>query len=137
MTGSGPAGLPSAAPAGDWSEKVLTGTVLPSVLGGAVFQPEVRPVVVFVLAQPGIGKTLIVDLVHAALMRRGGAVRVDCDAYKNVHPRYAAFLAEDVCCPALKMPTEAAFTVPTSCDGDAPPVGVPAGRLSARCRFRR
>ncbi|MFK0114133.1 zeta toxin family protein [Streptomyces sp. NPDC091217] len=96
MTGSGPAGLPTAALAGDWSEKVLTGTVLPSVLGGAVPHPEVRPVAVFVLAQPGSGKTLIVDLVHAALMRRGGAVRVDRDAYKNVHPGYTAFLAEDV-----------------------------------------
>ncbi|WP_307628842.1 zeta toxin family protein [Streptomyces turgidiscabies] len=55
-----------------------------------------RPVVVFVAAQPGSGKTLVVDLVHAALMKRGGAVRVDRDAYKNVHPRYTAFLAEDV-----------------------------------------
>ena len=41
------------------------------------------------------------------------------------------------CCPALKMPTKAAFTMPTNCDGDAPPVGVPAGRSSVRCRFRR
>lgn len=38
-------------------------------------------------------------------------------------------------CPALKMPTRAAFTVPTNCDGAAPPVGVPAGRSSARCRL--
>ncbi|MEV7470863.1 zeta toxin family protein [Streptomyces kronopolitis] len=80
---------------GDWSEEVLAGTVLPGVLDGAVPQPA-RPVVVFVAGQPGSGKTMVVDLVHAALQRRGGAVRVDRDAYKAVHPHYGAFVAEDV-----------------------------------------
>ncbi|MDX2576731.1 zeta toxin family protein [Streptomyces scabiei] len=50
----------------------------------------------FVAGQAGSGKTLVVDLVHAALERRGGAVRVDRDAYKNIHPHYAALLSEDV-----------------------------------------
>ncbi|GGN64178.1 ATP/GTP-binding protein [Streptomyces kronopolitis] len=82
---------------GDWSEEVLAGTVLPGVLDGAVPQPDpARPVVVFVAGQPGSGKTMVVDLVHAALQRRGGAVRVDRDAYKAVHPHYGAFVAEDV-----------------------------------------
>lgn len=95
--GTGPAASGVAAPTGDWSQEVLTGTVLPSVLGGAVPQPEpVRPVVVFVAGQAGSGKTLVADLVHAALERRGGAVRVDRDAYKNIHPHYAALLSEDV-----------------------------------------
>ncbi|MGW3271849.1 zeta toxin family protein [Streptomyces kronopolitis] len=39
---------------------------------------------------------MVVDLVHAALQRRGGAVRVDRAAYKAVHPHYGAFVAEDV-----------------------------------------
>ncbi|MGA4953778.1 zeta toxin family protein [Streptomyces lydicamycinicus] len=52
--------------------------------------------VVFIAGQPGSGKTLVVDLVHAALRRRGGAVRVDRDAYKDAHPHYTAFLIEDV-----------------------------------------
>ncbi|WP_405454382.1 zeta toxin family protein [Streptomyces achromogenes] len=68
--------------------------VLPSALCGAVAQEQ--PVVVFVAGQAGSGKTLVMDLVQAALQRRGGAVRVDRDAYKAVHPRYSAFLAEDV-----------------------------------------
>ncbi|MGW2956328.1 zeta toxin family protein [Streptomyces eurythermus] len=68
--------------------------VLPGALCGAVAQEQ--PVVVFVAGQAGSGKTLVMDLVQAALQRRGGAVRVDRDAYKAVHPRYAAFLAEDV-----------------------------------------
>ncbi|MBP2055798.1 hypothetical protein J2Z21_008814 [Streptomyces griseochromogenes] len=38
----------------------------------------------------------MVDLVYAALRRRGGAVRADRDAYKSAHPCYADFLTEDV-----------------------------------------
>ncbi|WP_331726456.1 zeta toxin family protein [Streptomyces uncialis] len=57
---------------------------------------QARPVVVFVAGQAGSGKTLVMDLVHAVLGRRGGAVRVERDAYKAFHPRYTAFLEEDV-----------------------------------------
>ncbi|WP_442818442.1 zeta toxin family protein [Streptomyces sp. NBC_01237] len=55
-----------------------------------------RPVVVFVAGQAGSGKTWVMDLVHAALEQRGGAVRVERDAYKAVHPDYQGYLAEDV-----------------------------------------
>ncbi|MHB6912727.1 zeta toxin family protein [Streptomyces sp. DB-54] len=93
----GPGRSPSATPGGDWADEVLTNTVLPSALTDAAPQPpEVRPVAVFVAGQPGSGKTLVVDLIHSALQRRGGAVRVDRDTYKAVHPHYGAFLAEDV-----------------------------------------
>ena len=76
------------------SSAVLERAVVAAGLRGAVRQE--RPVVVFVAGQAGSGKTLVVDLVHAALARRGGAVRVDRDAYKAVHPDYPRFLAEDV-----------------------------------------
>lgn len=57
---TGPAASLSASTAGDWSDEVLTGTVLPSTLGGATPQPgSVRPVVVFVAGQAGSGKTLV------------------------------------------------------------------------------
>ncbi|MFD3779966.1 zeta toxin family protein [Streptomyces sp. NPDC058612] len=79
---------------GDWAQTVLSATVLPGAVQGAVSQ--VRPVVVFVAGQPGSGKTLVADVVHAALARRGGAVRVDHDEYKAVHPLYRGFLEEDV-----------------------------------------
>ncbi|MGW3046263.1 zeta toxin family protein, partial [Kitasatospora sp. NPDC001159] len=68
--------------------------ILPQAFAGAL--PQVRPVVVFVAGQAGSGKTLVVDLVQAALAHRGGAVRVDRDAYKAVHPSYPGFLVEDV-----------------------------------------
>ncbi|MFI0742666.1 zeta toxin family protein [Streptomyces sp. NPDC021100] len=91
------AASPATDTAGSRWEELLAGTVLPHALDGAVAQHgPVRPVVVFVAGQAGSGKTLVVDLVHAALGRRGGAVRVDRDAYKDVHPFYTAFLAEDV-----------------------------------------
>lgn len=33
---------------------------------------------------------------HAALNRRGGAVRIGSDLYKAAHPHYTGLLAEDV-----------------------------------------
>jgi ABC-type branched-subunit amino acid transport system ATPase component len=71
---------------------------------------------VFVAGQAGSGKTGVVDLVHAALQRRGGAVRVDRDAYKAVRPRYTAFLAEDV---------RTAGDLPPAGRGGSPRPGVP------------
>ncbi|WP_051857080.1 zeta toxin family protein [Streptomyces sp. NRRL S-1868] len=78
------------------------------VLPGAVHEavPQEHPVVVFVAGQAGSGKTAVMDLVQAALQRRGGAVRVDRDAYKAAHPRYAAFLAEDVRTAGVKVRPE-------------------------------
>ncbi|MFF4756611.1 zeta toxin family protein [Streptomyces sp. NPDC002514] len=46
--------------------------------------------------QAGSGKTLVMDLVHTALEQWGGAVRVDRDTYKTLHPHYNTFLTEDV-----------------------------------------
>lgn len=89
-----PAASPAAAPAIDWAEEVLTGTVLPNVLAGAVPQPQ--PVVVYVLGQAGSGKTTVIDVVHAALAARGGAVRVDRDTFKALHPHYNRYVSEDV-----------------------------------------
>lgn len=74
--------------------ELLAEVIVPKLTAGAVAQE--RPVVVFVAGQAGSGKTLVMDLVHAALEQRGGAVRVDRDTYKAVHPHYSAFLAEDV-----------------------------------------
>ncbi|MGW6673004.1 hypothetical protein ACWGBU_32600 [Streptomyces vinaceus] len=45
--------------------------------------------------------------------------------------------AESHCCPALKMPMVAAFTVPMFGDEDAPPAGARRGGSSARCRCYR
>ncbi|AXE27948.1 Zeta toxin family protein (plasmid) [Streptomyces globosus] len=73
---------------------LLAEVIVPQLTAGAVAQEH--PVVVFVAGQAGSGKTLVMDLVHAALEQRGGAVRVDRDTYKALHPHYNTFLSEDV-----------------------------------------
>ncbi|MFD9575580.1 zeta toxin family protein [Streptomyces sp. NPDC059982] len=74
--------------------KLSAEVIVAKLTAGAVSQEH--PVVVFVAGQAGSGKTLVMDLVHAALEQRGGAVRVERDAYKAIHPGYQHFLAEDV-----------------------------------------
>ncbi|MEU3520927.1 zeta toxin family protein [Streptomyces sp. NPDC006654] len=54
--------------------ELLTEVITQKLTAGAV--PQERPVAVFVAGQAGSGKTLVMDLVHAALEQRGGAVRV-------------------------------------------------------------
>ncbi|PJM97835.1 hypothetical protein CG740_39015 [Streptomyces sp. CB01201] len=76
------------------SRRVLTRRILPAATHGAVRQEQ--PVVLFVAGPPGSGKTVVADLLHAVLDRRGGAVRVCSDLYKVEHPAYAEALAEDV-----------------------------------------
>ncbi|WP_425824610.1 zeta toxin family protein [Streptomyces fractus] len=81
--------LPAAA-----HREVLAERILPRALQGAV--PQRRPVAVVVAGQPGAGKTTLADLLHAALERRGGAVRVSRDLYKSAHGAYPELLAADV-----------------------------------------
>ncbi|WP_343242512.1 MULTISPECIES: zeta toxin family protein [unclassified Streptomyces] len=76
------------------SQDVLEHVILPAATKGAVSQDH--PVVVIVGGQPGAGKTEIADWIQAALDRRGGAVRVCRDLYKNAHRAYAAALAADI-----------------------------------------
>ncbi|MFF2779466.1 zeta toxin family protein [Streptomyces sp. NPDC058052] len=62
--------------------ELLAEVIVPQLTAVAVAQEN--PVVVFVAGQAGSGKTLVMDLVHAALGQRGGAVRVDRDGYKDL-----------------------------------------------------
>lgn len=75
------------------SRDILTGLILPTWTRHAAHQE--RPVVVFVVGQPGSGKSALADLVHAVLDRRGGAVRIGSDLYKTVHRHYDDLMAED------------------------------------------
>ncbi|MCZ4101075.1 zeta toxin family protein [Streptomyces sp. H39-C1] len=72
---------------------ILTTVILPTWAKDAA--PQKRPVAVFVAGPPGSGKTEVADLVHEALSRRGGAVRISSDLYKTCHPGYAALLVTD------------------------------------------
>ncbi|WP_346094417.1 zeta toxin family protein [Streptomyces olivaceiscleroticus] len=90
----GEAEVTAAALSEEENHRVLRQVILPGWTAHAVRQQH--PVTVFVAGQPGSGKTHIADLVHAALNRRGGAVRIGSDLYKAAHRRYAELLAEDV-----------------------------------------
>jgi hypothetical protein len=56
---------------------------------------QARPVVVFVAAQPGAGKTRTTASIKEQLARRGGAIIVNSDFYKPYHPEYSRLLATD------------------------------------------
>ncbi|MFD9047836.1 zeta toxin family protein [Streptomyces zaomyceticus] len=83
-----------AAELGDAEHQQVIADRLPHWTQGAV--PQERPVVVVVAGPPGAGKTRVADLIQAALDRRGGAVRICRDLYKNAHRQYSAALAADI-----------------------------------------
>ncbi|AXK37814.1 ATP/GTP-binding protein [Streptomyces armeniacus] len=65
--------------------------IVPSYLGGIV--PQERPVAVYVLGQPGAGKSQAADLVQHAMAGRG-ATRIAGDDLKPMHPDYHQLLRE-------------------------------------------
>ena len=72
---------------------IFTDRIVPDLLAGRT--PQDVPTVVFLVGQPGAGKSRVTELVAAALNRHGGFVDVDSDLYKPYHPAYAALLARD------------------------------------------
>ncbi|MDI3390039.1 zeta toxin family protein [Streptomyces sp. B-S-A8] len=76
------------------SRDVLDRLILPTWTRHAV--PQQQPVVVFVVGQPGAGKTQLVGILQHVLDRRGGAVLVGVDLYKAVHERYETHVENDV-----------------------------------------
>ncbi|MFC1428597.1 zeta toxin family protein [Streptacidiphilus sp. N1-12] len=83
----------AAGDAGEEAERIVAEQILPAVLDGAV--PQERPVAVWVAGQPGAGKSHLSVLVKSALDRRGGAVLIAGDHYKEHHPHYADLLHSD------------------------------------------
>lgn len=65
--------------------------VVPSVLSGGVRQQ--RPAVVYLMSQPGAGKTSTAQIITESLNRRGGAIRFCSDFFKPHHPRYLDLLS--------------------------------------------
>ncbi|MGW6831816.1 zeta toxin family protein [Streptomyces sp. NPDC054949] len=58
-------------------------------------QPQGTPTVVFLIGQPGSGKSRVTEMVAAALNQHGGFVDVDSDLYKPYHSSYDALMARD------------------------------------------
>jgi len=75
------------------AQRIFREQIVPGELARGV--PQERPAVVFVIGQPGAGKTRTTDAIKEQLDQRGGAVVVNSDVYKAYHPQYSRLLAEN------------------------------------------
>ncbi|HEY9372272.1 zeta toxin family protein [Streptomyces sp.] len=66
---------------------------MPDLLTGPAAQDPATAV--FLLGQPGAGKTRVAELIAEQLDARGGFADIDSDLYKPYHPMYARLMAED------------------------------------------
>ena len=73
--------------------RILRERIVPQQM--AEVAPQVQPVVVFLVGQPGAGKARASAMLADSLNARGGFVDVDSDLYKPYHPRYAELMARD------------------------------------------
>ncbi|MGV9920823.1 zeta toxin family protein [Streptomyces cellulosae] len=75
------------------NERIFRERIVPDLLHGRASQET--PTVVFLVGQPGAGKSRVTEMVAAQLNRHGGFVDVDSDLYKPYHPAYAELMAQD------------------------------------------
>ncbi|MFF5358325.1 zeta toxin family protein [Streptomyces scabiei] len=75
------------------NRRIFRERIVPDLLAGRVGQET--PTVVFLIGQPGAGKSRVTEMVAGALNRHGGFADVDSDLYKPYHPAYARLMAED------------------------------------------
>ncbi|MFD7626755.1 zeta toxin family protein [Streptomyces sp. NPDC059851] len=67
--------------------------IVPDHFAGCL--PQQKPTVVFLVGQPGSGKTRVGKMLADALSERGGCIDVDSDLYKPFHPEYARLMQQD------------------------------------------
>ncbi|MGI5484986.1 zeta toxin family protein [Streptomyces lavendofoliae] len=75
------------------NRRIFHEEIVPELLEGRISQET--PTVVFLVGQPGAGKSRVTEAVANALNQRGGFVDVDSDLYKPYHPAYAELMAQD------------------------------------------
>ncbi|WP_200262093.1 zeta toxin family protein [Streptomyces sp. HSG2] len=75
------------------NQRIFRERIVPDLLDGRVAQAT--PTVVFLVGQPGAGKSRVTEMVAGVLNQRGGFVDVDSDLYKPYHPAYATLMAQD------------------------------------------
>jgi UDP-N-acetylglucosamine kinase len=73
--------------------RIFASQIVPQLLAGATAQPDPR--VVFVIGQPGAGKTATTRWVRDILAERGLAGLVNSDIFKPYHPDYNRLMLED------------------------------------------
>lgn len=75
------------------NRRIFERRIVPQLLAPARSQAE--PVAVYLLGQPGAGKTRVSALLGQRLDERGGFADIDSDLYKPYHPQYARLMRED------------------------------------------
>lgn len=75
------------------NRRIFSEAIVPQQMATQV--PQAQPTVVFLIGQPGAGKSRVGQLLATTLNERGGFVDVDSDLYKPYHPEYRNLLAQD------------------------------------------
>ncbi|MEU8433835.1 zeta toxin family protein [Streptomyces sp. NPDC029216] len=75
------------------NRRIFRERIVPDLLEGR--RPQETPTVVFLVGQPGAGKSRVTEMVAGVLNRHGGFVDVDSDLYKPYHPAYDTLMAQD------------------------------------------
>jgi hypothetical protein len=75
------------------NQRIFAERIVPDLLEGRTAQPT--PSVVFLVGQPGAGKSKVTEMIADVLNRRGGFIDVDSDLYKPYHPEYDDLMAQD------------------------------------------
>ncbi|MBW1603528.1 zeta toxin family protein [Streptomyces sp. JJ66] len=75
------------------NQRIFHERIVPDLLAGCA--PQETSTVVFLIGQPGAGKSRVTEVVAATLNQHGGFVDIDSDLYKPYHPAYDALMAQD------------------------------------------
>ncbi|MEV7616140.1 zeta toxin family protein [Streptomyces sp. NPDC089799] len=75
------------------NRQIFQEEIVPELLEGRA--PQQKPTVVFLVGQPGAGKSRVTEMVANVLNQHGGFVDVDSDLYKPYHPAYDTLMAQD------------------------------------------
>lgn len=75
------------------NQHIFRERIVPQLLEGR--EPQKTPTVVFLVGQPGAGKSRVTKMVEAVLNRSGGFVDIDSDLYKPYHPAYDELMTQD------------------------------------------
>ncbi|MGW6869491.1 zeta toxin family protein [Streptomyces sp. NPDC054901] len=75
------------------NRQIFRERIVPQLLEGRTTQQT--PTVVFLIGQPGAGKSSVTDMLAVAMARHGGFADIDSDLYKPYHPSYDALMAQD------------------------------------------
>ena len=75
------------------NRRIFWERIVPREFAGSI--PQEIPTVVFLVGQPGAGKTRVGQRIGEVLDRRGGFIDIDSDLYKPYHPAYDDLMRQD------------------------------------------